>query len=64
MIKVGVLGARGRMGQTVCETIEAAPDTELGAEVDPGDALHALLFVTRHLVTDDHADLFRLQSAR
>jgi 4-hydroxy-tetrahydrodipicolinate reductase len=43
MIKVGVLGARGRMGRTVCETIEAAPDTELGAQVDQGDALDALL---------------------
>jgi 4-hydroxy-tetrahydrodipicolinate reductase len=43
MIKVGVLGARGRMGHTVCETIEAAPDTELIAQVDQGDALDALL---------------------
>ncbi len=43
MIKVGVLGARGRMGRTVCETIEGAPDTELGAQVDQGDALDALL---------------------
>ena len=36
MIKVGVLGARGRMGRTVCETVEGAPDTELGAQVDQG----------------------------
>ncbi len=43
MIKVGVLGARGRMGRTVCETIEGAPDTELTAQVDQGDALDALL---------------------
>jgi 4-hydroxy-tetrahydrodipicolinate reductase len=43
MIKVGVLGARGRMGRTVCETIEDAPDTELGGQVDHGDALEALL---------------------
>ena len=43
MIKVGVLGARGRMGRTVCETVEGAPDTELGAQVDHGDALDALL---------------------
>jgi 4-hydroxy-tetrahydrodipicolinate reductase len=43
MIKVGVLGARGRMGSTVCETIEGAPDTELVARVDQGDALDALL---------------------
>jgi 4-hydroxy-tetrahydrodipicolinate reductase len=43
MIKVGVLGARGRMGSTVCETIKGAPDAELAARVDQGDALDALL---------------------
>jgi 4-hydroxy-tetrahydrodipicolinate reductase len=43
MIKVGVLGARGRMGRTVCETIEGTAGTELGAQVDQGDALDALL---------------------
>jgi 4-hydroxy-tetrahydrodipicolinate reductase len=43
MIKVGVLGARGRMGRTVCETIEEAPDTELTAQVDAGDDPAALL---------------------
>jgi 4-hydroxy-tetrahydrodipicolinate reductase len=43
MIKVGVLGARGRMGRTVCETVSGAPDTELTAQVDQGDSLDALL---------------------
>jgi 4-hydroxy-tetrahydrodipicolinate reductase len=43
MIKVGVLGARGRMGRTVCETVSDAPDTELVAQVDEGDSLEALL---------------------
>ena len=43
MIKVGVLGAKGRMGHTVCETIEGTPDTELIAQVDQGDPLDALL---------------------
>jgi 4-hydroxy-tetrahydrodipicolinate reductase len=43
MIKVGVLGARGRMGRTVCATIEDAADTELGAQVDQGDARDTLL---------------------
>lgn len=42
MIKVGVLGARGRMGQQVCATVESAPDMELGAQVDQGDSLDAL----------------------
>ena len=43
MIKVGVLGARVRMGRTVCETIEGTRDTELGAQVDQGDDRAALL---------------------
>lgn len=43
MIKVGVLGAKGRMGQQVCATVAGAPDTELIAQVDVGDSLEALL---------------------
>jgi 4-hydroxy-tetrahydrodipicolinate reductase len=43
MIKVGVLGARGRMGTVVCETIAGAADTELAAQVDQGDPLDALI---------------------
>src|SRR5580698_10029504 len=43
MIKVGVLGARGRMGRTVCQTIEDADGTELAAQVDQGDDRDALL---------------------
>jgi 4-hydroxy-tetrahydrodipicolinate reductase len=37
MIKVGVLGAKGRMGTQVCGTVEAADDLELAAAVDEGD---------------------------
>ena len=43
MIKVGVLGARGRMGRTVCEAIDDAPDASVVAQVDQGDALDGLL---------------------
>src|SRR5450756_3164688 len=43
MIKVGVLGAQGRMGREACATVEGAPDTELSARVDQGDSLDALL---------------------
>jgi 4-hydroxy-tetrahydrodipicolinate reductase len=43
MIKVGVLGARGRMGRTVCETVEGAVDAALTAQVDQGDSLDLLL---------------------
>ncbi|WP_030158047.1 4-hydroxy-tetrahydrodipicolinate reductase [Glycomyces sp. NRRL B-16210] len=42
MIKVGVLGARGRMGQAVCEAVDAADDLELAAAVDRDDDLEAL----------------------
>ena len=35
MIRVGVLGAAGRMGRTVCSTVAAAGDMELVAAVDP-----------------------------
>ena len=42
MIKVGVLGAKGRMGQQVCATVEETSDTELAARVDQGDSLDAL----------------------
>jgi 4-hydroxy-tetrahydrodipicolinate reductase len=35
MIRVGVAGAAGRMGQAVCEAVEAAEDTVLGGRADP-----------------------------
>ena len=42
MTKVGVLGARGRMGREVVRTVTEAPDLEVVAEVDQGDSLDAL----------------------
>jgi 4-hydroxy-tetrahydrodipicolinate reductase len=42
MIKVGVLGAKGRMGSMVCGTVESAGDTELVAQVDAGDSIELL----------------------
>jgi 4-hydroxy-tetrahydrodipicolinate reductase len=41
-IKVGVLGARGRVGSEVCRAVEGAADTELVAEVGSGDPLDPL----------------------
>jgi len=35
MVRVGVLGAGGRMGQEVCRAVTADPDLELVAAVDP-----------------------------
>jgi len=42
VINVGVLGARGRMGATVCAAVEAAEDLALVAAVDAGDDRSAL----------------------
>jgi 4-hydroxy-tetrahydrodipicolinate reductase len=45
MVRVGVFGAGGRMGSTVCRAVRAAPDMELVAAVDPQHAgidLHQL----------------------
>ncbi len=35
MIRVGVAGAAGRMGQAVCEAVEGAEDAELAGRADP-----------------------------
>jgi 4-hydroxy-tetrahydrodipicolinate reductase len=35
MIRVGVCGAAGRMGQAVCEAVEGAEDLELAGRADP-----------------------------
>jgi 4-hydroxy-tetrahydrodipicolinate reductase len=37
MIKVGVLGARGRVGAELCRAVEAAEEMDLVAAVDVGD---------------------------
>jgi 4-hydroxy-tetrahydrodipicolinate reductase len=42
MIKVGVLGAKGRMGSEVCRAIDAAEDMRVTAAVDVGDAREPL----------------------
>ncbi|MCU1490973.1 MAG: dihydrodipicolinate reductase [Acidimicrobiaceae bacterium] len=36
MVRVGVLGAAGKMGGEVCRAVASAPDLELVAAVDPG----------------------------
>lgn len=41
-IKVGVIGAKGRVGQAICEGVNAADDLELVAEVDRDDSLELL----------------------
>ena len=41
-VKVGVLGARGRVGSEVCRAVEAGDGLELVAAVDAGDSLDGL----------------------
>ncbi|AUS80209.1 4-hydroxy-tetrahydrodipicolinate reductase [Actinoalloteichus sp. AHMU CJ021] len=41
-VRVGVIGARGRMGSQVCQAVEGAPDLELVAALDSGDPLERL----------------------
>ncbi|MCX5070637.1 4-hydroxy-tetrahydrodipicolinate reductase [Micromonospora lupini] len=41
-IRVGVFGARGRMGIEVCKAVDAADDLELTASIDQGDSRSAL----------------------
>ena len=43
MIKVAVIGARGRMGSEVVKAVNEAKDLELVAQLDLGDSLDALL---------------------
>ena len=39
MIKVSVVGAKGRMGSHVVDAVNAAADTELALALDAGDDL-------------------------
>jgi len=52
MIKVGVLGARGRMGAEVVKAVTDAPDLELVAALDLGDSLDALVTNGAQVVVD------------
>lgn len=51
-LKVGVLGAKGRMGQTVCAAVSSATDLELVAELDAGDDLAKLIESGAQVVVD------------
>ncbi|GAA3138261.1 hypothetical protein GCM10020001_070980 [Nonomuraea salmonea] len=42
MIRVGVLGAQGRVGVEVCKAVEAAADMELVAALDKDDSIEGL----------------------
>jgi 4-hydroxy-tetrahydrodipicolinate reductase len=52
MIKVAVLGARGRMGAEVVAAVEAAADCQLVAALDLGDSLDQLISSGAQVVVD------------
>lgn len=51
-IRVGVLGAHGRMGVAVCEAVQHDPSTELVATIDIGDSLELLVANRCQVVVD------------
>ena len=51
-IKVGVLGAHGRVGTAVVAGVGAADDLELVAEIDKDDSLEKLLDVGAEVIVD------------
>lgn len=58
MTKVGVLGARGKVGAAICEAVREAEDMELVAEVDQGDSLDLLTQSGAEVVVDfTHPDV-------
>src|SRR5262249_6842658 len=57
-IRVGVLGARGRMGTEVCKAVDAATDMELVAMVDAGDWMFNVADAGAEVVVDfTHPDV-------
>ena len=52
MIKVGVLGSRGRMGSEVVKAVSEAQDLELVAQLDLGDSLDSLISSGAQVVVD------------
>lgn len=51
-IKVGVLGARGRMGSEAVRALGEAPETELVAEIDRDDSLERLVTSSAEVAVD------------
>jgi 4-hydroxy-tetrahydrodipicolinate reductase len=57
-LKVGVLGALGKVGREVCAAVEAADDMELVARIDAGDDLATLEGAGAQAVVDfTHPDV-------
>jgi 4-hydroxy-tetrahydrodipicolinate reductase len=57
-IRVGVLGALGKVGSEVCRAVEEADDTELVARIDADDELDGLVGSDAQVVVDfTHPDV-------
>ena len=57
-MKVGVLGARGKVGSEVCRAVEAADDMELVAAIDADDPIDELVSSGAQAVVDfTHPDV-------
>ena len=57
-MRVGVLGAKGKVGATMCEAVRSAADLTLSAEVDAGDALSLFTDSATDVVIDfTHPDV-------
>lgn len=51
-LRVGVLGAQGRMGAEVCKAVSAASDMSLVAALDAGDPVYSLASEGANIVVD------------
>lgn len=51
-MKVGVLGAQGKVGREVCTGVDAAPDLDLVAALDVGDSLEHLVATGAEAIVD------------
>ncbi len=57
-MRVGVLGARGRMGSEICRAVDAAEDLDLVAMVEAGDWLFSVADAGAQVVVDfTHPDV-------
>lgn len=57
-IRVGVLGARGKVGQAICDAVTAAEGLELVATVDQGDPIATFVENSAQVVVDfTHPDV-------
>lgn len=57
-MRVGVLGAKGKVGKTMCEAVDHADDLTLSAQVDAGDPLSSFTDSDTEVVIDfTHPDV-------